>query len=234
MEKIENEVTKKDKITIHQIIWYLLIFSILGLIVETLFCYATTGRIESRKGLIYGPFCPIYGVGATAIIIMLNKFKNSKLKLFIYGGLAGSGIEYIVSYMLEAFYGTRFWNYSHINFNLNGRICILYTFYWAILAFILVKFVKPFIDKKIISKLNFKILDITIVILAIIDSILTVWGINTYRNRAINKYYNKYITNNNVISTFENKVFSDEKMKETFPNMRFINENGKEIWIRDL
>ncbi len=52
----------KEKITFHQILWYFIFFSIAGLIIETLFCYFTTGVLESRKGLILGPFCPIYGV----------------------------------------------------------------------------------------------------------------------------------------------------------------------------
>ena len=85
---------KTDKITIHQTIWYLMIFSIIGLIIETLFCYFTTGIIESRKGLIFGPFCPIYGFGATFIIFMLNSLKNNKIKLFVYGGILGSVIEF--------------------------------------------------------------------------------------------------------------------------------------------
>ena len=97
---------EQNKITIHQIIWYLLIFSVIGLIIETLFCFITTGVWESRKGLIYGPFCPVYGIGATLLIIILNSFYNNKFKLFVYGGICGSAIEYIMSFVLEAFYGT--------------------------------------------------------------------------------------------------------------------------------
>ena len=52
----------KEKITVHQLIWYIVIFSIVGLLIETTYGYITTGVIESRKGLILGPFCPIYGV----------------------------------------------------------------------------------------------------------------------------------------------------------------------------
>ena len=63
---------KKEGITIHRIIWYTLLFSVLGLIIETIYCFATTGILESRKGLILGPFCPIYGVGASVLIILLN------------------------------------------------------------------------------------------------------------------------------------------------------------------
>lgn len=59
-KNVENETSKK---LVHQIIWYTIIFSIIGLLIETIFCYLTTGVIESRKGLIWGPFCPVYGIG---------------------------------------------------------------------------------------------------------------------------------------------------------------------------
>lgn len=225
---------EKDKISIHQILWYLVIFSIIGLIVETLFCYITTGVIESRKGLIYGPFCPIYGVGATFLIYLLNQFKNDKIKLFIYGGIGGSAVEYIISYGLESFYGARFWDYSYLRFNLNGRICVTYTIFWGILAIVLIKIVKPIIDK-IICKIDYKILDSTIAVFIMVDVICTIWGINVYRNRAIKSYYG--IDNYNeksIIQDIENDIFDNKKMKETFPNLRFINENGEEIWIRNI
>ena len=79
---------KKEKLTIHQLIWYFIIFSVLGLVIETLYCFVTTGIWESRKGLIYGPFCPVYGIGATIIIFLLYKLKDQKIKLFfcINGG----------------------------------------------------------------------------------------------------------------------------------------------------
>lgn len=55
--------TDERKEFLIQQFWYIVIFSIIGLIVETLYCYLTTGILESRKGLIWGPFCPVYGVG---------------------------------------------------------------------------------------------------------------------------------------------------------------------------
>ena len=228
---------KQEKITINEIIWYLVIFSIIGLIVETLFCYFTTGVLESRKGLIYGPFCPIYGAGATILILLLNELKNEKIKLFIYGGICGSAIEYIISFGLESFYGTRFWDYSYLQFNLNGRICITYTIFWGILALLLILFIKPNIDK-IIKKCNIKytkIIDIAIIILAFLDIIFTIWGIQSYKKRAVNNYYKVEVnTKNGFIQNLEEKIFPTEYMKKTFPNLRFINKNGEEIWIKNI
>lgn len=231
--EMEKNVEKKvQKITINQIIWYLIIFSILGLLIETIFCYITTGVLESRKGLIWGPFCPVYGVGATILIILLNRYNEKPIQLFIAGSIMGNIIEYSLSYILEAMYGARFWDYSYLNWNLNGRICITYSIFWGILAVILIKMVKPIIDK-IINKIpNNEKINITIIILILIDSIATVWAVKTYQNRIISN--NSQNKKNKIIQYIENTLFSNEKMKKTFPNLRYIDETGKEHYIRDM
>lgn len=228
---------EKEKISLHQVLWYFIIFSVIGIFIETIYCYITTGVLESRKGLIWGPFCPVYGVGATLLILLLNRFKNSKIKLFIYGGIIGDIIEYLMSYGLEAIYGTRFWDYSYKNFHLNGRICFTYTMFWAILSVLLILFVKPIIDK-CVKKLNFKyinIIEILITIFLILDIICTIWAVSSYKKRVIDVYYNKDLQNKyTIINKIEHTLFSNEKMLKTFPNIRFINEQNEEIWIKDI
>ncbi len=228
---------EKEKISIHQLLWYFIIFSVIGLLIETIYCYITTGVLESRKGLIWGPFCPVYGVGASLLILFLNRFKKSKIKLLIYGGIIGDVIEYLMSYGLEAIYSTRFWDYSYTNFNLNGRICLIYTVFWAILSILLIYFVKPLIDKCMV-KINFKytnIIEKLIIIFLIIDVVCTIWGVSSYKQRAMYIYYNKESkTESTIVKKIEETLFSNDKMLKTFPNIRFINENNEEIWIRDI
>ena len=151
------ESFEKQKIGIRQIFWYFIIFSILGLVIETLYSLITMGTIESRKGLIWGPFCPVYGVGAVILIVLLNKVEHkTRFKLFVYGFLIGSAVEYLLSYGLEAFYSTRFWDYTYTNMDINGRICVPYSIFWGILSVILIKDIKPFIDRKL-ERINNKI-----------------------------------------------------------------------------
>ena len=231
---------KENKVNIHQLFWYFLIFSILGIIIETLYCYITMGVLESRKGFIWGPFCPVYGVCGALLIYVLNKLDcKSALKLFIVGFVFGSIAEYILSYILEAIYGIRFWNYDYLQFNLNGRISLLFSFYWGILSIVLIKFVKPIIDK-LINKIKPKtrnIIEIGITIFLSIDCIVTIWAIQTYQNRVV--YGKEYKANSNNIvlklrEDIENNYFTTQKMLKTFPNLRVKNENGEEMWIRDF
>lgn len=230
----------KEKVTIHQLFWYFLIFSVLGLIIETVYCYITSGTFESRKGLIWGPFCPVYGVCGAFLIFVLYKLNyKSILGLFAAGFVFGSIAEYLLSYGLEAVYGMRFWNYEYLSFNLNGRISLIFSIYWGILSVLLVKFVKPLIDKMInkIKPHTRNIIELGIFIFLCIDCIVTIWGIQTYQNRVLyNKTY-KAVSNNFILQireNIENNYFTNERMSLIFPNLRVKNEDGEEIWIKTL
>lgn len=236
IDSSDNE--KSNKVTFHQIVWYMLIFSFLGLVVETIYGYLTMGVWQSRKGLILGPYCPIYGVGAVIIILFLNKFRNQKIKLFIYGGILGSVIEYLLSFGMEAMYGTRFWNYTDA-YNLNGRICLLYTVFWGILSLILICVVKKWIDK-LINKVNYKnkvvkIIDIIIAVLFTVDILLTIWGTTVYKNRAKDEYNKvKIFEEKNIFEKVGDVLFPNKMMENIFPNLRFLDNQGNEIMIRDV
>ena len=231
---------KQSKITIHHLFWYFLIFSVVGLLLETLYCYVTVGVFESRKGFIWGPLCPVYGVCGTALIWMLEKLNYKKSwKLFGAGFILGSVTEYFLSYMLEAIYGVRFWNYEYLRFNLNGRISLVFSIYWGALSVILMKIAKPLIDKFVdgLKKNNKIIIETIIFIFLVIDCLVTVWGIQTYQNRIL---YNKVYTTDSdrllprIREKIENNYFTNEKMSTIFPNLRIRTENGDEIWIKAL
>ncbi len=180
--------------------------------------------------------------GAVILIILLNKYKNNIFKLFIYGELLGAFVEYFLSFILEAIYGIRFWDYSYLQYNLNGRICVQYSIYWGFLAVALLKLIKPIIDK-VIFKIKckyIKIINICIFIFLCIDSIITVWAITTFENRVQNSYYNiiKNTSNFNIFQkvkyNIEEAVFSNNIMINIFPNLRVILNDGKEVFIKDI
>ena len=238
------EKMEKGKLKIYQIFWYFVLFSIIGLIIETLYGFITMGVLESRKGLIWGPFCPVYGVGAVILIVLLNQVDpKNYFKLFTYGFFIGATAEYLMSYVLEAFYGIRFWDYTYTGKDINGRICTLYSLFWGILAIFLMKFMKPNIDKliaKIPRKVG-KILEIGLLVFLIIDALVTIWAVHTYETRAIQTYYQEekqVVDNQNwfiqIKNKIENEYFTNERMKKTFPNLRTKDRQGNEVWVRDL
>ena len=119
---------------------------------------------------------------------------------------------------------------------MNGRISLLFSFYWGVLSILLIKFAKPLIDKSIdkIKPHTRNIIELGIFIFLVIDCIATIWGIQTYQNRVL--YNKEFITDSNNIvlqirQKIENDYFTNERMKRTFPNLRVRLENGEEVWL---
>lgn len=107
----------------------------LGVVVEMLWCMFRYHKIESRKGLVWGPFNLVYGFGAVLMTLGLLPFlEHGPMVLFIVGCVLGGAYEYICSVVQEKVVGTVSWDYSNIPLNLHGRISLLYCFFWGILA----------------------------------------------------------------------------------------------------
>lgn len=80
----------------------------------------------ANSGFLLGPCCPIYGAGGIACWLLLRGILDASSQ-FVAAALVCSVIEYSVGVLLEKTTGARFWDYSHLPFNLHGRICL----YWA-------------------------------------------------------------------------------------------------------
>ena len=224
-------MSEKEKIDLSQLFWYFVIFSIIGLLVETMYGFLTMGVLESRKGLIIGPFCPVYGIGAVILILATYRLKGSNLKIFLVGAVVGGIVEYVLSYILEAIYGIRFWEYSYLKYNLNGRICVVYSFFWGILSIVLLKWIKLKMDY-IIEKIPKRgKIEKVLFLFFIFDAFFTVWGITAYQNRVISNERN---SKNEARIKIEEKLFPNERMVKIFPNLRYRTEDGKEIFIKNL
>lgn len=77
-----------------------------------------------NRGFLVGPYCPIYGWGALAITLLLQRYTNDIIVLFVMAVIVCSFIEYFTSYFMEKKYHARWWDYSNKKFNINGRICL--------------------------------------------------------------------------------------------------------------
>lgn len=237
-KKQEEKINKdKKESTYHKYLIYLIIFSIIGLLIETICCFAESRIFNKEFSLILGPLCVIYGIGATITIICLERFKNHKIKLFILGAVLGTFLEYILSFVLEAIIGAKVWSYEAINFSINRRICLLYAPLWGILTVILINFIQKYIDK-LINKVKGKtriIVDIILTIFLIIVITLTIWGLITYVTRAKETLDGKnYTSNNNIFEKFQNNYFSNEIMNKLFKKVEIIDNEGKPILIKNI
>ena len=101
------------------------IYSFIGYICEVIYCFILDKGKFQNRGFLYGPYCPIYGFGAIAIIVLLSKYEQYPIVLFVMGAIVASIIEYITSYLMEKIFNNKWWDYSNKKFNINGRICLV-------------------------------------------------------------------------------------------------------------
>ncbi len=254
----DNVVKQKKTLTINGIsIWrllaYFILYSIIGYIVETLYGIFTKGVWESRQSFLYGPFCGIYGLGAVIMIVFLHKYQKKYNILFFGGFILGSIIEYVISFFGEVLLGVKWWDYSGMPLNINGRICVYFSIFWGFLGLYLIASLNPKIDRlinwikrKFKSPKTLKIITICIIIFLLIDCILTGFAIEFFKVRMIVKNdidvenkdqiieeYN-VIYGNEKLSNFIYKFWGDKKMIRTFPNLKVLDKNGNMIYFGGL
>ena len=130
-----------------KLVWLFFIGCLLGDITETIFCRITAGVWMSRSSLVWGPFSIVWGFAIAAVTDLLYKYKDrSDRFLFLMGTALGGAYEYLCSVLSEMVFGTVFWDYSDIPFNLGGRINLLYCFFWGFAAVAWFKIFYPVIS----------------------------------------------------------------------------------------
>ena len=257
-DEAQENTNIKKKLTINGIsIWrilaYFIIYSVLGYIIETIYGMITKGVWESRQSFLYGPFCGIYGLGAVVMIICLHKFPRKFNTLFIGGFIVGSIVEYVVSFVGEMLLGVKWWDYSNMPLNINGRICVYFSVFWGFLGIYLIASLNPKVDKiidwtksKFKTYKGLKTFVMTVFILLMIDCISTAFAIEFFLVRmivqndidvankeAVIEQYDK-IYGNEKLSKFIYQFWGDKKMIRTFPNLKINDKNGNIVYMDSL
>lgn len=185
---IDNKLLKKCEKFLYFVpyIFFHYIFSFIGWIMETLFCFAILGEFIPR-GFLYAPICPIYGAGALILIIYLHNTKshNNYLKLFVLFTIIFSFFEYVVGFGLDALFAARWWDYTDSLYNLNGRITLLNSLIWGVITILFVKFIYPLTEKfkeKVIYKIPKHIQIIICLVLVSMNVIDLVFSCIRYLN----------------------------------------------------
>lgn len=104
--------------------WLLLFlfFSAAGWIWEVLLTACATGMWVNR-GMLHGPWLPVYGVGGVLITAALGRLRRQWLVLPL-GALAGGAVEYGTSLALEFRFRQRWWDYTGQPGSLSSRVCL--------------------------------------------------------------------------------------------------------------
>ena len=197
------------------------IYSFLGWVMEVSLTLITDKKFVNR-GFLLGPCCPIYGCGCILLNLLLHNYTNNILVLFILTMFTCSLLEYITSFLMEKIFKLRWWDYSQMKFNINGRICLETMTPFSILGVLAIKFATPFFITNInkLSEKTILIISIILITLFIIDVIISLTIV--FKLKFVSKNIKKDSTLDikNAIKKFiKNDIYVYERIIESFPNL---------------
>lgn len=129
----------------YNIVIYFMLYSFIGWTFEVAYAAYKEKRFVNR-GFLAGPICPIYGFGAL-LILGLDRFIKSESMPF-YMSIASAVVittflEYVTGYVMEKLLDIKAWDYSGEVLNLHGRICLKFSLFWGILAYVQLTVLQP-------------------------------------------------------------------------------------------
>ncbi len=151
-----------------------IIYSFFGWVYESLWSSFNEKKWVNR-GFLQGPVIPIYGFGAVLFVLLLEDFENP-LYIFLLGMIIACILEYFTSWAMEKLFHSRWWDYHHYPFNLNGRICLYGALLFGVFALLINKIVQPYVEKFLLefSPVSLYVISLAFMILLLIDTFVTV------------------------------------------------------------
>lgn len=125
-------------------LWYFIIYSFAGFLLEVAFARAIRHPKKDRKCLLLLPLCPVYGLGA-CLVVWLAPMIKSPLWVMAVGAFATTGAEFIMGAFYRFVLGVEFWDYTGFPGSLGGLVCPVFSACWTVLSLLLVYAVHPLV-----------------------------------------------------------------------------------------
>ncbi len=195
-------------------------YSFIGWVLEVIYRSLPQKRFVNA-GFLYGPFVPIYGVGALLIIslsIPISKFPVIA-QLFCFG-VATTIIELITGLAVEKYFGFKLWDYSDNKYNYKGIICPLYSVFWALMSVFFISLLHPegYRLAKTINPETSRYIAYLFTIYFIFDSTLTISKI-----MSLKKWVRKFIDDYNIMDNVQIAKYSEifQRFFKAFPDINY-------------
>lgn len=120
-----------------------MLYSFIGWLMEV-FVFLIQERKFINRGFFIGPYCPIYGVCSVLMILTFGRYVGTPIAMFVMACVLCTVIEYLTSVIMEKLFNTRWWDYSNVPFNVNGRVCLHNSVLFGLLGVALIYLVNPF------------------------------------------------------------------------------------------
>jgi uncharacterized membrane protein len=179
-----------------------------------------------NAGFLFGPFVPIYGMGAFVIIVMQYFVQGWHfVPRFIIFGLSLTFLEYMIGFLSEKIFKLPLWSYEDRRFNLHGRVCLYFSFLWTVLSLIFLEYIHPevFYRVALLHEGFVKPAAIVFMIYFWVDYTFSVMSLASFRG-AVAYLYEEYFNLSNT--EIEERLNSFQRLRDAFPDLnQYINQN---------
>lgn len=125
-DKVQSSISGRINYLNPCTVWTLVVvfftFCMMGWVWEVVLNLIRYGQFANR-GMLHGPWLPIYGSGVVMIAVLLNRFRSKPMLEAAAIVVLCGFVEFMTSFVTEQFTGMRWWDYTGYFLNLNGRIC---------------------------------------------------------------------------------------------------------------
>ena len=201
-----------------------IIYSVIGWFMEVVIVSSKKRKVTAR-GFLIGPWCPIYGFGALFITVLLRKYYEDPIALFVMSFLIGTILEYVTSYLMEKMFYARWWDYSDHRFQINGRVSLTTSLGFGLLGLILVYVFNPFFLRiiKNIPPLIFNVIIVIVLLFFITDVIVSFRIISNIKKESFANL--KDVTEKatmEIQKALKDKSIFNRRLLNSFPHLKFI------------
>ena len=200
-----------------------LIYSFLGWILEIIISIINNHKFINR-GFLIGPIIPIWGAGAILITLMLRP-SDSVFSLIISSAFIGTFLEYVVNYLMEKIFKARWWDYSNLPFNIEGRVWLGSSLLFGIGGFGIIRVFNPFfkglllmINKTVLCIIGIILLSAMIVDICVSCSTIKNIKLSAY---SLRKDYTEEVTKK-VKVALKKRSYSFNRVLKAFPDVKFL------------
>lgn len=156
------------------ILFNFVIYSLLGWVLENVYCYYKTGDFQG-DGFLSSPFKPMYGISMCILILCYKYFYKNLLIMTSLCFIVPTSIEYLSGYILKRVFNKVYWDYSMLKYNFQGLISLRFSIYWTFLCLLTVYLFQPIIDEIYKANIETFRIGIPLIVTSIgIDFLLTV------------------------------------------------------------
>ncbi len=220
-----RDLTGKGYISLNffNLFWVFVFCCILGVFVETIYCFFVNSELQDRAGLLFGPFSPIYGFGGLFLTLALNRFYKSPLiVVFIVSALIGGSFEYLTSWFMQSAFGIIAWDYTGTWLSIDGRTNGVYMIMWGLLGVFWIKLLLPG-TLRVINLIHWKLrytLTVFATVFIAVNIAMTLIAFDAWFER---KSGNQAEI---PVQQFFDQNFDDEWMQSRFQNMSIYPEDA--------